>query len=75
MDLKKHKQEFERVVKKYNLSSQEKASEIANFLTKNEIDLEEFSTLFNMEKKDAIIFLSFIQKGVEFKEQHLDKKE
>jgi hypothetical protein len=74
MDLEKHKQEFENIIKKYNLSSQEKANEIAIFLTKNEIDIKEFATLFNMDKEDAIIFLSFIQKGIEYKEKHIDKK-
>ena len=74
MEIKQHKQEFEKIVKKYNLSTPDKAKELAVFLTKNKIDIDEFSTLFNIDKEDAIIFLSFIQKGIQFKEQHLDKK-
>ncbi|MDA3856070.1 MAG: hypothetical protein PF569_07450 [Candidatus Woesearchaeota archaeon] len=77
MDLDEHKKLFEEVVKKYNLFEKEKAEEIAKYLTKlkiNKFDIEEFANLFAMKKEDAQIFLSFIDKGLKFKEDHLDKK-
>ena len=77
MDLEEHKQEFERIVKKYNLHESQKAEEIAKYLIKegkNKISIKEFSILFAIKEKDAKAFLSFIQKGIQFKEEHIDKK-
>jgi hypothetical protein len=72
MDIEKHKSEFDRVVEEYGLA--EKAEEIAGFLLKkSEITAEEFATFFAMTEHDAEIFLSFIEKGVRFRENHLDK--
>jgi len=74
MELQKHKEEFENIVKKYKLDEQDKAQEIANFLTKgNSISYKEFATLFAMSEDEAKTFLSFIQKGIEYKEEHIDK--
>lgn len=77
MDIKNHKNKFEKIVEKYNLKDESKAGEIANFLTKarqEKVSAKEFSKLFNMDEEDAVVFLSFIQRGLEFKENHIDKK-
>ncbi len=72
MDIEKLKAEFGRVIEKYDLA--EKAEEIANFLLKkNEITAEEFATFFAMTEDDADIFLTFIEKGIRFRENHLDR--
>jgi len=71
MDSQTHRKEFEKVVIKYHFNDKDKAEEIAKYLTRNldkQISSKEFATLFAMEETDAIIFLSFIQQGLEFKE-------
>lgn len=35
---------------------------------------KEFAPKYNMKEEEAQIFLSFIMKGIEFKEKHIDKK-
>ena len=73
MDLKEHKKAFEKIIKKYGLADEQKADEISKFLTKGEkISYKEFATLFNISEEDSKIFLSFIYKGIEFKESHID---
>jgi hypothetical protein len=74
MDIFEHKKQFDNIVKKYNLNTEEQAKKIADFLTqdKTKITIDEFSKEFNIEEKEAEIFLKFIQKGVEFK-QNIDK--
>jgi len=76
-DIAEHKKEFDKIIKKYNLADEEKADEIAKFLTDNkrkEISAEVFAQLFGMQEKEAKIFLSFIEKGIKFKKKHIDKK-
>ena len=52
----------------------QKAEEIAKYITKNQaIKVDEFATLFAMTQEEAHTFLSFIKKGVDFKEEHIDK--
>jgi hypothetical protein len=73
MDIIKHKREFDRVIAKYSLA--DKADEIANYIVKRKtIQVHEFATLFNMEEDDAEILLSFIKRGIEFKEKYIDPK-
>lgn len=77
MNLEDHKKLFEEVVKKYKLFEKDKSDEIAKYLTKsriNRLELKEFAQLFAMNIEDAKIFLSFIEKGIDFKEKHIDKK-
>jgi hypothetical protein len=73
-----HKKQFEEIVKKYNFAEESRAHELATFLTKprdnEKLSSEEFSTLFGMSEKEAVVFLSFIQKGLEFKKE-LNKRE
>ncbi|MBD3164792.1 hypothetical protein GF323_06350 [Candidatus Woesearchaeota archaeon] len=74
--LKKHKEEFERIIRKYNLKEKEKAAEIADFLTKShgkKISAKEFAKLFGMSEQEAVIFLSWIQKGIKFKEENMNR--
>lgn len=75
MEIGEHKKKFDEIVKKYNLSEEDRAKEIVEYLIKTQnIDLNEFSTLFAINKEDAKIFLSFVRKGLDFKEEHIDKK-
>ncbi len=71
MNIKEHKKKFDEVVKKYNLTTDTKAEEIATFLTSKKngekISSEEFATLFAMSENDAKIFLTFIEIGLDFK--------
>ncbi len=74
-DLEQHKKKFEKIVLKYSLNQPEKAEEIAKFLTKgNTVSVKEFATLFAIQEDEAKTFLSFIDKGIKFKEEHIDKK-
>jgi len=71
MDIAQHKQEFDRIIEQYSLD--EKADEVSEFLVGKSTTAKEFATLFAMKEKDAEIFLSFVHKGIRFKEKHLDK--
>lgn len=74
--IKKLKEEFDRIINKYNLSDEDKAEEIANFLTSKKngetISAKDFATLFAMQENEAEVFLSFIATGLKFK-KHTDK--
>lgn len=75
--LKKHKEKFQKIIDKYCLAEESKAEEIANFLTKNnqkEVSAKEFANLFAMTEKESVIFLSWIQTGIKFKEDNSNKK-
>ena len=72
MDIQKHSNEFKNIIKKYSLDKKEKADEIATFLTKaaqNKVSAKEFAALFSMTEKEAVVFLSFIEKGIKLKDQ------
>lgn len=74
-DIAEHKKAFDEILKKYDLRGEEKAAEIADFLTSHSegvVSVDEFATLFNMDKKDAHTFLAFITRGLQFKEKHID---
>lgn len=76
-DIKEHKEEFDKIVDTYGLRSEEKADEIAKYLTSHRegvISLDEFASLFGMKKDDAHTFLSFVARGLKFKEEHIDNK-
>jgi len=77
MELEQHKEEFQEIVKKYRLFTTQKAKEIGLFLT-NQLGMQvsalEFAKKYEMTEQEAKIFLSFIQKGIEFKESHIDSK-
>jgi hypothetical protein len=75
MDIAKHKEEFDSIVEKYGLRDESKALEIAEFLTSHKeesVSAKEFADLFAMTPSEAVIFLSFIQRGIRFKEEHID---
>lgn len=75
-NLDNHKKEFERIIQENNLNTEEKASQIANYVTgKQTISAEEFSAEFGIPLEDSKTFLSFIKKGISFKEEHVDKKD
>ena len=72
MDLDEHKKKFQEVVKRYNLDREDTAREISLYLTQTpKISVSNFSEEFNIDLDDAKIFLSFIVKGIEFKEKNL----
>jgi hypothetical protein len=73
MELHQLKQEFDKVITKYNLAEPAKAEKISKFLTSNKkIDSKEFSKTFEMEPTDAEIFIKFIMKGIQYKEKNID---
>lgn len=75
MEIFEHKKKFDEIVKKYGLNESDKAKEIADYLIKTQkINMKEFSTLFVISEDDAKIFLSFLRKGLDFKEEYIDKK-
>lgn len=67
-DFKNHKGEFDRICEQYKLRSEEKAGDIADFLTGAEdgVSAEDFAKKFDMEAADAIIFLSWINVGIRY---------
>jgi len=75
MDIQTHKKEFDKIVTKYNLFEKEKAEEIAKFLTNsqnNKIHFKDFAKIFSLEDNEAKLFLSFIEKGLIYKESIID---
>jgi hypothetical protein len=73
MELHKLKQEFDKIITKYNLSEPAKAEKISKILTSNKkIDSKEFAKTFEMEQSEAEVFISFIMKGIQYKEQNID---
>mmetsp|Transcript_25940 Transcript_25940/g.76743 ORF Transcript_25940/g.76743 Transcript_25940/m.76743 type:complete len:139 (-) Transcript_25940:3228-3644(-) len=75
-----HKQEFDRIIKKYKLDTEEKSSQIADFLTgssgsvgvENQVSAPEFAEKFGTSQEEAVVFLEWIKVGVKFKEEALD---
>ena len=75
MTIEKHHQAFLKVVEKYKLDAEHKAEEVAAFLTHKHgktITPKEFANKFNMDENDAVIFLTWIHRGVQFKESNID---
>ncbi|MEC8220732.1 MAG: hypothetical protein VX028_01560 [Nanoarchaeota archaeon] len=66
-----HKKAFDEIIKKYNFAEEGRAQELANFLAKpnQQISHKEFAQLFGMSEEEAQVFLSFIQKGLDFKKE------
>lgn len=74
MDNEEHIREYKRIIAKYSLGEECKAEEIAIFLTKKgteRVYADEFATLFGMKRGEAVIFLSFIEKGIQFRNRHM----
>jgi hypothetical protein len=77
LDIEEHSNKFQEIIEKYNLKSEIRANQIADLLTnsnRNKISSKDFSKLFGMQEEEATIFLSFIQKGLNFKKTHIDKE-
>lgn len=77
MDIEEHHRRFEEIAEKYGLRNEEKAGEIADFLVSHPagaVAAEEFARLFSMSEEEAEIFLTFIDKGLRYKEKVLDKE-
>jgi len=65
---------FKTIVEKYGLNDEKKADAVAHYVTSKDtkhFSLKDFCDEFNMEPKDAELFLEFIYKGIEFREQNL----
>lgn len=77
MDIEEHYNRYNEIIKKYNLADEEKAETIANFLTsgKGTVTAKKFAELIGMTEEEASIFLSFIQRGVEFKQNNMKAPE
>lgn len=71
-----HKQEFDRIIAKYKLNTEEKSEEIAEFLTSkdsdNKVSAPGFAEKFGTSVAEAVVFLEWIKVGVKFKEQSID---
>lgn len=68
-----HKKAFDAIIKKYNLKTEAKSTEIAELLTSGaEVTAPDFAERFGMDKEEAVIFLEWVKVGVKFKEQTVD---
>lgn len=83
-----HKKAFDTIIQKYNLGTDEKGEEIAQFLTNAQqqqqpsteggddhqttISPTDFATKFGTTVEEAIVFLEWIKVGVKFKEEAID---
>lgn len=77
MDIEEHKKAFDMIIQKYGLAEDKKAEKISNYITKHpegKIHAKEFAEIFEMDEKEAMMFLSYIMKGIQFKENHIDNK-
>lgn len=67
-DIETLHQEFERILKKYDLKNEENAQKLTSFITsKTHHSAKELSSTFNMSEYEAGVILSFLQKGIEYK--------
>ncbi|MFC1723271.1 hypothetical protein ACFL0V_03970 [Nanoarchaeota archaeon] len=69
-DIEEHHKEFQQIIQKYRFSDEKKAIELAEFLTSHhgkKITPKEFSEKFHTTEQEATIFLSFIERGLNFK--------
>jgi len=76
-ELIKLKEGFSKIIEKHNLKDQKKAKASADYLTKdrrNKINVEIFARKSGLNVTEAKVFLTFILKGIKFKEEHIDKK-
>lgn len=72
MDPLDHHERFREVIERNGL--EDKAEEISDFLLKRkEVSAQQFSDIFGISVDDAAVFLSFIKRGIDFKERTLDK--
>jgi len=69
-----HKREFDRIIKKYGLDSEQKSEAISTFLTQDPkgVNAPQFAEKFGMLVEEAIVFLEWINVGVKFKEESID---
>ena len=67
------KTRFQEIIIKYGLNHESKADAIAEYCTAAEVSVVEFSNKFGMRPDEAKAFLSFINIGVKFKEEVMDK--
>ncbi len=65
MEIEKHHKQFKEIISKYNL--EEKAEHIAHEVAGKTINVSEFAKKHEMQIKEAQLFLSFLQKGIDFK--------
>ncbi len=67
-----HYKRFLSVVKKYSLSDDRKAEEISEFLTHktqvsgDKVSPKQFAEHFGMSEHEALIFLTFLERGLDF---------
>lgn len=75
-DFEALKKNFDYVCDKYNLRSEEKSSQIADFLTDPSaanFDTNAVAEKFGMSMRDANTFMMWIQVGTKFKREVIDK--
>lgn len=73
MKLHELKEEFDRVIKKYKFDEPKKAEELAKYLTSGvQLNGKDFSEKFGTTQAEADMFIAFIIKGIEYKEQNID---
>ena len=72
MEIEEHHKQFKEIITKYNLSDELKADKISHYLTnidKQNVSANDFANKFSIKEEEAKIFLSFIEKGLKFKEK------
>ena len=77
MNIEEHHKQFETIAAKYGLKTEEKAGEIADFLVSHpagKVSAKAFAEQFGMSEDEAILFLSFVDKGLRFKEGVVDRQ-
>ena len=73
MELKELKENFDKIIIKYKLSEPDKAEKISKYLTTgSQIDVNAFCEEFGMDRSEGDMFIAFIMKGIEYKEQNID---
>lgn len=78
MEIEELHKRFRDIIEKYGLDDEKSAEDISQFLTNSTregVNAKDFASLFGMTEDEAKLFLSFIDKGLRFKEDSLDKNE
>jgi len=74
MELVKMKQRFDEIVEKYDLREDGAADQVADWLTSGEwsVTVKRVAQRWKMEEVDAMDFLAWIAKGLEFQKQNAE---
>lgn len=69
------KEKFDKIIQKYKFNSRTKTQELVDYIiSKDKHDAQDLAKYFSIDVNEAIILLTFFQKGIEFKKEVDEQK-